>query len=107
MDNANCLLQIPALDKFRGRTQVLRGIDQDIAPGERLALLGDNGAGKPTLIKAVLGREPDSAGAAGADLDPVGRGVPGAGLCAVGAVQRYNGRGRTAGGCMAGFFGAL
>ncbi|NVK16822.1 MAG: ABC transporter ATP-binding protein [Rhodobacteraceae bacterium] len=55
MDNAKSPLQIRALDKFRGKTQVLHGIDLDIAPGERLALLGHNGAGKSTMIKAVLG----------------------------------------------------
>lgn len=49
------VLEIRGLDKFRGKTQVLHGIDLKVHAGERLALLGHNGAGKSTLIKSVLG----------------------------------------------------
>jgi Cu-processing system ATP-binding protein len=51
----NPVLVISGLDKFRGKTQVLHGVDLSVRAGERLALLGHNGAGKSTLIKSVLG----------------------------------------------------
>ncbi len=51
----NPVLVISGLDKFRGKTQVLHGVDLSLRAGERLALLGHNGAGKSTLIKSVLG----------------------------------------------------
>ncbi|MDR1803255.1 MAG: ABC transporter ATP-binding protein/permease [Treponema sp.] len=36
-------------------TPVLEGIDVDIAPGERIAIVGANGAGKTTIIKLICG----------------------------------------------------
>lgn len=39
----------------RGRTEVLHGIDLDIARGEFVAVIGANGAGKTTLIQALAG----------------------------------------------------
>ncbi|HWL56253.1 MAG TPA: ATP-binding cassette domain-containing protein [Paracoccus sp. (in: a-proteobacteria)] len=44
-----------------GSHQALRGVDLDVRPGECLALLGDNAAGKSTLSKVMSGTYiPDS-----------------------------------------------
>lgn len=43
-------IAIRGLRKSFGRTEVLRGVDLTIAPGEIVALLGPNGAGKTTLV---------------------------------------------------------
>ncbi|MES9845427.1 MAG: ABC transporter ATP-binding protein [Candidatus Sedimenticola sp. PURPLELP] len=37
------------------RQQVLKGVDLDIALGDRVALVGSNGAGKTTFIRCLLG----------------------------------------------------
>ncbi len=39
---------------FRG-TEVLKGLDLQIARGDRIALVGSNGAGKTTMIRCLLG----------------------------------------------------
>jgi capsular polysaccharide transport system ATP-binding protein len=46
----------------RGRKHVLRGIDVNIKPGERIGFLGRNGAGKTTLIKLIGGVEMPTSG---------------------------------------------
>jgi zinc/manganese transport system ATP-binding protein len=38
------------------------GLDLDVRPGEFLAVLGPNGTGKSSMLKAVLGQQPLSAG---------------------------------------------
>jgi branched-chain amino acid transport system ATP-binding protein len=49
------LLQTNKLEAFYGDFQALFGIDFDIAPGEIVAIIGANGAGKSTFLKTVCG----------------------------------------------------
>jgi ABC-2 type transport system ATP-binding protein len=48
-------LAVHGLEKRYGRTDALRGIDLEVAPGEMVGLLGPNGAGKSTLTKIACG----------------------------------------------------
>lgn len=41
--------------KAFNKAKILKGIDLDIEPGSRVALVGSNGAGKTTLIRCLLG----------------------------------------------------
>jgi ABC-type branched-subunit amino acid transport system ATPase component len=45
-----------------GKVQVLDGVDFEVRRGERVALLGTNGAGKSTILKAVSGLIPIAGG---------------------------------------------
>ena len=55
-----CLRAIQLTKRF-GRRQVVKGIDILIEPGEIVALLGRNGAGKSTTFQMVAGQtSPDS-----------------------------------------------
>jgi D-xylose transport system ATP-binding protein len=55
------LLSLKGIGKHFGPVQALRDVNLDIYPGEVTALVGDNGAGKSTTIKAISGiLTPDS-----------------------------------------------
>jgi len=56
-------LAIAGLRAGYGSTQILQGIDLEVAQGEVVAVLGRNGVGKTTLVKSVMGLLPASAGA--------------------------------------------
>jgi ABC-type sugar transport system ATPase subunit len=56
------LLSLQGIAKHYGAIHALRGVGFDVHAGEVLALLGDNGATKSTLIKIVVGAQPPSAG---------------------------------------------
>jgi branched-chain amino acid transport system ATP-binding protein len=56
------MLEITGLDVAYGRATVLRGLSLTAREGEVLALLGRNGAGKSTTLKAVIGLVRPSAG---------------------------------------------
>jgi urea ABC transporter ATP-binding protein UrtE len=49
------MLEIDGVHAGYGRTPVLHGISLHVAEGERLAVLGRNGVGKSTLLKALAG----------------------------------------------------
>lgn len=56
------MLEARALAAGYGRAQVLFGLDLALRKGEIVALLGRNGAGKSTTLKALMGLVPSTAG---------------------------------------------
>jgi branched-chain amino acid transport system ATP-binding protein len=87
------LLKTERLEAFYGASQVLHGIDFELKRGEQVALLGRNGMGKTTLLRALMGlvddcrgsislsgqnmmrAEPEAIARAGVAFVPEGRGV--------------------------------
>ena len=49
------MLEVRGIDVFYGNVQVLRELSVEVAAGEVLCLLGRNGAGKTTALKAIMG----------------------------------------------------
>ena len=49
------MLSIRNLQAWYGKSQVLHGVNLDVAKGEIVALLGRNGAGRSTMLKAIMG----------------------------------------------------
>ncbi len=65
-------VRFDGVKKRFGETEVLRGIDLEVAAGECLVLLGPSGCGKTTLLRLVAGLEKPDAGTisiAGAPVD--------------------------------------
>ena len=56
------LLQVEGLDLFYGDAQALGGVSLEIATGEIVAIVGANGAGKSSLIRAIHGIEMPAGG---------------------------------------------
>ncbi len=58
----SAVLEARGLAVDRGRRRVLRGVDLALHPGEGLALVGPNAAGKSTLVRALAGLLPAARG---------------------------------------------
>ncbi len=56
------LLEVDGLDLYYGDAQALSGVSIEIAAGEIVAIVGANGAGKSSLIRAIHGIERPAAG---------------------------------------------
>ena len=56
------LLEVEGLDVRYGRNHAIKGLDLQLAQGEIVTVLGANGAGKSSLLKAVQGTVKPAAG---------------------------------------------
>lgn len=54
--NNKPLLEIRDLHAYYGKSHVLHGVDLQVQPGEIVSLLGRNGGGRSTTVKAVMGQ---------------------------------------------------
>jgi branched-chain amino acid transport system ATP-binding protein len=55
MASAAPLLAVRNLHAWYGESQALHGVDLDVFPGETVTLLGRNGVGKTTTLRAIVG----------------------------------------------------
>jgi branched-chain amino acid transport system ATP-binding protein len=60
--SARVLFSAQQIDVFYGSSQILFGVDIALAEGQIMALLGRNGAGKSTTLKAIAGLAPPRRG---------------------------------------------
>jgi len=51
------VMQVRDMDKSFGDRQLFHGVDLRVEGGERIALIGDNGTGKSTLLKILMDEE--------------------------------------------------
>lgn len=54
--NTNAILEIKDLHAFYGKSHVLHGVDLRVGEGEIVSLLGRNGVGRSTTVKATMGQ---------------------------------------------------
>ncbi len=74
-DNApEVLLQVRGLKVAYGGIQAVKGVDFEVRSGELVCLIGSNGAGKTSTMKAITGSLP-----AGGELHYLGRSIAGQG----------------------------
>jgi branched-chain amino acid transport system ATP-binding protein len=55
MAETGALLAVKDLEAWYGESHILHGVTFDVRPGEVVTLLGRNGVGKTTTLKAVMG----------------------------------------------------
>jgi branched-chain amino acid transport system ATP-binding protein len=89
---ANTLLKVTGLKVAYGGIQAVKGASFEVHEGELVSLIGANGAGKSTTLKAVTGLQPVAAG----EIEFLGRSIKGQGawdLVKQGLVMVPEGRG--------------
>lgn len=65
------LLEVRNLDAFYGDFQALFGIDLEVSENEIIAIIGANGAGKSTFIRALLNHQVRTGGSIRLDDTPI------------------------------------
>ena len=61
-DSASSMLEVTNIDLHYGAAQALRGISLKAEAGKVTCVLGRNGVGKTSLLRALVGQHPVSAG---------------------------------------------
>ena len=56
------MLRLDDVHVHIGKLHILQGVHLDVQPGESAALLGRNGVGKTTTLRAIMGLAPKSRG---------------------------------------------
>ena len=64
------MLKVENLTLHYGQSQILHGISLGAEPGKVTAVMGTNGVGKTSLLKAIAGRHPYSSGTISLDAAP-------------------------------------
>jgi urea transport system ATP-binding protein len=70
------MLNVNELRSAYGESEVLHGLNLDVAPGEIVAIMGRNGMGKTTLMKSLMGVVPTKSGTVTVDGKEVTSGKP-------------------------------
>lgn len=66
------MLKIENLTLHYGHSQILNGVSLDASIGQVTCVMGTNGVGKTSLIKAIAGRHPRSGGEVSLDSEKLG-----------------------------------
>ena len=69
--NPDCLLKTRGLNAWYGAALILFDVELEVGRGEVVALMGRNGAGKSTTLKAIMGMVPRRGGA----IEFLGQGI--------------------------------
>ncbi|HPU21051.1 MAG TPA: ABC transporter ATP-binding protein [Alicycliphilus sp.] len=91
-NNKQVLLKVTGLKVAYGGIQAVKGVDMEVREGELVTLIGSNGAGKTTSMKAITG----GLGMNDGDIEYLGRSIKGRGawdLVRDGLVMVPEGRG--------------
>ncbi len=65
-------LSVTGLDVYYGAAQALRGVSLDAKPGSITCVLGRNGVGKSSLLRAIMGLQPVKSGDIAIDGKSIG-----------------------------------
>jgi branched-chain amino acid transport system ATP-binding protein len=66
-------LRLDNVHAFYGKSHVLHGVSMEVRPGEIVSLLGRNGAGRSTTVKAIMGQVDVKGSVRFGDVELVGR----------------------------------
>ena len=65
------MVRLRGIDKRYGALHVLRNLDVDIAPGEKVGIIGPSGSGKSTLLRLLMTLERPDAGTIELEGEPL------------------------------------